>query len=485
MRERLLPVATISVLGMCDNGCRIRARPAFHHGELGSLALADTMRHRLSLRSGSVAAMFQPNANLTVSWRNDRLYLRTPDCLRVWRGWPHLHAMRREHLGWRSEIPQEFDADDVRLVCAIALRWSDGRYWAAWEQGQAELPLGADVPQHFANAPAWQAFFATFPPDIVGRVGGFLTGHWQCLQVMARVPEAHQLLTSNPNLLWLVAHRHLFVPTLAPLAEAGRLLRLPQRAILVELGFPDVPGLERIVRRVDGCLVTALESAMRLRDALRDLTTAKLLRHYAEDCWRVNLLTDRGLRPWLTAQLLAECERAMTKDWTRWLNGLAGAESASIQPQPIRTMKQLEQWALRIAAACANRTLPVPPLPPRDDQMVALTDVSGLRQEGIEMHHCLATEWLYDYVRQIEAGKRYVYRLASPRMTLAIAKQDNGGWVLSELRGPCNSAARLDVSDGIERWLLEANALRSAPVSQESTPNSDSAGPTGPVSYTR
>ncbi len=404
--------------------------------------------------------MFQPNANLTATWRNDRLYLWTPTCLRVWRGWPHLDALRRDQLSWRVDVPPDFRTEEVQMACATALRWWEGRYWAAWDRGQAELSLGADLPQHFANAPAWRAFFATFPSEILKQVRGFLTGHWLCLQLAARVPEAHELLTANPNLFWLIAHRRLFAPHLTPLSEAARLLRLPQRMALMDLGFPGVPGLDRIVQRVDTCWVAAPEVAKRLRAALAEPATAKLLRHYAADVFRVNLLTDPALRPWLTAQLLAACKRALSKEWTWSLNDLAGAELVGIQPQPIRTIKQLERWAQRIAAVRENRTLPRAPLPPRDVQMIALSDVESLRQEGLEMRNCLAGDRLTSYVRDIEAGRLYVYRLMRPRMTLAIARGDDGRWELSDLRAPCNNPARLDAADEIECWLAEANDLR-------------------------
>lgn len=405
--------------------------------------------------------MFQPNANLKVSWHGDRLYLRTPNCLRVWRGWPHLHAMRRDHLGWRSEIPEEFDANGALLACSTALRWECDCYRYAFEGTQIELPLGADLPQHFANAPAWQAFVATFPSDMLARIGVASTGHWRCLQLMARVPAAQDLLLANPNLLWLVANRHLFAPQLAAVPEAARLLRLPQRAILIELGFPDVPGLERIVRHVDNRCFTEPEPATRLRRALGNPRAAKLLRHYSTDAWRVDLLTNPELQPWLTAQLMAECERAEMAHYYWWFAGLARAEVVHIQPQPIRTLKQLMKWALRIEAACADRTLPGPPVPPRDAHMVPLTDVLSLREEGIEMHNCL-NENVFQYQLQIDAGKLYVYRLTCPRMTLAIALKDDGFWAVSELKGPCNLAVSPEVRGEIERWLLKANAERFA-----------------------
>ncbi len=405
--------------------------------------------------------MFQPNANLKVSWHDDRLYLRTPDCLRVWRGWPRIHAMRRDDSGWLSEIPEEFDANEALLACSTVLRWDYDGYRYAFEGSQIELPLSTDLPQHFANAPAWQAFFATFPTGMLDGVGGVSTGHWRCLQLMARVPAAQDLLIANPNLLWLVAHRHLFAPQLATMSEAARILRLPRRAILVELGFPDVPGLERVVRHVDTRCFTEPEPAMRLRQALGNPAAAKLLRHHAKDGWRVSVLTDPQKQPWLTAQLLAECDRAETYDYSWWLGGLARAELVHIQPQPIRTIKQLMKWALRIEAACENRTLPEPPVPPRDARMVPLTDIAGLREEGFEMHNCL-NEQAFDYQRRIDAGKLYVYRLTCPRMTLAIALKDDGFWAVSELKGPCNLAVSPEVRGEIERWLLKTNEERFA-----------------------
>ena len=416
------------------------------------------------------ADMFQPNANLEVSWRNDRLCLRTPGSLRVWRGWPHVQAMRCDRTVWRLEIPPEFDTTQRRLLCETALRWWEGRYGPVWEQGQAELPLGPDLTRHFANASAWHAFFATFPPSILHEVRQLSTGHWRCLQVLASAPGAMDLLTSNPGLLWLVAHRHLFAPRLAPLTEAARLVRLPQRAILIALEFPDVPGLDRIVRRVDPIWLSYADFAMRLRQSLRDPMTAKLLRHDAANFWRVNVLTDPCLRPWLTPQLLNAFERDDTKT-SRWLlRELGGAVLTRIQPTPLRTVNHLQRWVARIADESENRPLPPPPLPPRDSQMVPLTDINSLRLEGQEMRNCLAQEELYGYVRQIDAGEMYVYRLNSPRMTLAIAKQQDGHWTVSDLRGPGNVAVQEDVAVEIGRWLSASNGPRATPTAQATYP---------------
>ncbi len=328
--------------GFCPSlpsACRARATVAAASTHATPFVAAT--RHR--------ADMFQPNADLEVSWRNDRLCLRTPGSLRCWRGWPYVQALRCDNSVWRPEIPAEFDTTQRRLVCETALRWWEGRYWPVWEHGQAELPLGPDLPRHFANASAWQAFFATFPPGILHEVRQLSTGHWRCLQVLASASGAMNLLTSNPNLLWLVAHRHWFAPRLAPLTEAVRLVRLPQRAILIALGFPDVPGLARTVRRVDPIWLSYADFAMRLRLSLVDPMTAKLLRHDAANLWRVNVLTDPCLRPWLTPQLLNAFERDDTKT-SRWLlRELSGAVLTRIQPTPLRTVNQLQRWVARIA----------------------------------------------------------------------------------------------------------------------------------------
>ncbi len=66
--------------------------------------------------------------------------------------------------------------------------------------------------------------------------------------------------------------------------------------------------------------------------------------------------------------------------------------------------------------------------------MVPLTDINSLRLEGQEMRNCLAHEELCGYVRQIDAGEMYVYRLISPRMTLAIAKQQDSRATITRRR---------------------------------------------------
>jgi hypothetical protein len=91
---------------------------------------------------------------------------------------------------------------------------------------------------------------------------------------------------------------------------------------------------------------------------------------------------------------------------------------------------------------------PPPPLPGTDD-IVPLTSMADLREEGSAQHNCVGS-----YGRRVRAGSTFIYKVLRPeRATLAISRGSGGSWKIAELKAAENRAVAPATKGALSRWL--------------------------------
>ncbi|MBN1556934.1 MAG: hypothetical protein JW951_02165 [Lentisphaerae bacterium] len=95
-----------------------------------------------------------------------------------------------------------------------------------------------------------------------------------------------------------------------------------------------------------------------------------------------------------------------------------------------------------------RRSFPPPPVAGTPD-IVPITDLKSLRQEGRTQNNCIAS-----YESLIRERGYYVYRVLKPeRATLSVYRGPGGGWYLGELRAARNRAVSNETAAKVQRWL--------------------------------
>ncbi len=310
----------------------------------------------------------------------------------------------------------------------------------------------------------------------------FPSRQWSVLRMCQANAQVRELTSTNPALGFCLANMNFFC-TLndSPLGLADILATVRQRDLLDRMGFP---GTESSVRLFKKILPEAsyLEPLLKLREALRNEQTAKLLSHLE----RINtgvlaLFGNPAFQACITPKLLTQVSVATSEDERTEVPGLL-QELLTMWPvlEPVRPLPQFQSVARLREAHCeisiaycrrqqeeerrraevaehnrqhANalgaRKFPMPPLVDEKDSIVALRTVEQLREEDIEQENCVASmaTWVAD-------GRGYIYRILRPeRATLAIVRGADSNWVIYQLRakrnGPVSPATQL----AVEQWL--------------------------------
>lgn len=400
----------------------------------------------MSPGSATLPAMIPPDTSADVQWRDNRLRIRYGHTDWVLSGWPDLRAWQWDPLGWRRAWPAEFDISQASDLTAPAVNWCFDHYDGVWGWGcQQELPLFDCVRQRLAQAPAWQAFYATFPTEIIEIVRHFVDGQWACLVLLALHPAARELGKAHPNMLWALANASQFTA-----AEKASLLawRLPD--ILAACGFPRVCGLRQMLDRIAPSQFTDFDFVAQFKAALADPDTVALLRHTAPGEYALYCaIVDPHARPWLTSKLLAELQRTEVGSGPGIWDLLDVAQSGAA-PVPLQCRAHLERTVTRLRTELLVRTLRPPPALPPDRRIRPLQTVAELRAEGRDMHNCLFTR-CFSYARRIEDGHLYAYAVLEPRLTMTLAPGKHG-WEIEELCGPGNESPGGMARMWLERW---------------------------------
>ncbi len=94
---------------------------------------------------------------------------------------------------------------------------------------------------------------------------------------------------------------------------------------------------------------------------------------------------------------------------------------------------------------------PPPPFP-GNDEVVPLESWEALLDEGEAMRHCVS-----GYGKVVGQQTVFIYKVLKPqRLTMALNKTGDR-WLVSEVRGVCNSAATEEAMNVIKEWFISAN----------------------------
>ncbi len=384
---------------------------------------------------------------------------------------------------------------------AMKLRaWPDPEAWlqtkgAGWQQFFPAFRLLKPAPDSGAGTPpdesplvhqskesAFAGLRAPMPPLVASAVERIQCCQWNLIDLISRKQEALDLLSINPALAFCLANcdqfRHRFYST--PAAQASRLIGRRQREILGWLGFPPTEAVVGIFRKITPEAVSPSEVRM-LGHALKaEAQVQKLLSHQpVVNTGVLGLVTNLKLLSGVTPNLLTEVgvddrEAAFPHTAALLLDilwmllelhrmpGLPPFDSIASVRQHHETLSVEHQRALeelRRQRAEARRRRPVagkrpgdgyppPPLPGTED-IVPLTSVARLREEGTIQRNCVGT-----YARRVQSGSIYVYKVLRPeRATLSIQKNAWGGWSIAELEIAGNRRVQGFTRAAVQRWL--------------------------------
>jgi len=374
-------------------------------------------------------------------FREGKLIISTEQDIRIIESWPSLKAIRKTPPSsqWLSFTP-----------CSRLLRRPERPGAKAPDEdfGFAEVKSVALDPL-FEKAQAFANFRYSVPGPVAKLVEPFRSRHWMLLSVCRRQERAQDLLAQSPALAFALAHCHKFrfVSDL-PQDLAASFCTRKQREIADWLGFGDSQAWVNILAKIPAEAVS-LEALEALRNVWLIEGAEKMLSHLP----RINggvlvLIMKHRLMEFVSPKLMAEVSQ-LTDDTATALVARTLEEILDLREQldvagPLRPFQSIEavrrtqqelvaEFEARVRVHEEECQLPPPPLPGTPD-IVPLTRVSELAEEGRKQHHCV-----YSYAVRVTQGACYVYRVLKPeRATLSIVKGEDGSWEIEQLYLACN-----------------------------------------------
>ncbi len=363
---------------------------------------------------------------------------------------------------------------------------TDGMPWARLEGGQwvptdhdYGVLLVSDAHERRPELPV-QRYLASLTSEEFAALNRVRYLQATVLQLIARWPEAQDLLKANPLLLWMVADRYAADP--GSRHRVPEMLLKPQK-ILLEwiLGGGANPNQVRFLSKV--ILTTGDRASLAgLQRVVGDRGLVSKLRH-----WRV---VPSGLLPlmleapavaelgWLReaaeeiqndydAARVVERYRRLLRDTVRMI-GLVNAavEDAPIDLRAYRSEKSVQVlhdrllivarklgWAKLLEADVApTQVFPAAPIP-SDERFSAISNVAELIQEAERMKHCVVTR-----AADVAAGACALYRvdIAGERATLELSLGRDGEPLdIDQFRLACNAEPSVAAWSAAQRWLAE------------------------------
>lgn len=312
----------------------------------------------------------------------------------------------------------------------------------------------------------------SIPPDLLKLSELLPALQYQLLQAMQVSQEARELALSAPLLFLLVVYQ---ADRLAISAEAFARLVVQKRTELLRFcGLPATASLKRLVGRIE-VRPMLLDDFLFMHQSLQDATfTEKLLhisclnthqlialRYYAGPFW-----------PGFLAMLEPEMELWQLRQIRRMAEDIGRLGATAVHVQGINTYEDLQALHDRLVER-RNRLLrarggerrrllveqyqeefgdfPPPPFP-GNDAVVPLDSWEALVDEGEVMRHCVS-----GYGNVVGQRALFIYQVLKPqRLTMALMKTGDR-WLVSEVRGVCNSAASEEAMGVIKDWFIAVN----------------------------
>jgi hypothetical protein len=351
---------------------------------------------------------------------------------------------------------------------------------------------------------ALNALRDSLPPEIRTAVECFESYQWNLIDLLYRCPQALDLVHSNPVLAHWLANNDEFVPYCrkAPAARAMDHVRHKQREIAAWLGFPGTVAAVRILRKIvpeasdphqgrllrramneapevikllahvktihDGvlALVTNLKLLPVISPRLLDEVSQKEDNHEAlpaadllvNAIYQFHQLRRRGRIPIFDSQ---EAIRSFHEDNLREVQRREEEErrhaqereeeqrcAQAIEEERLRRQQERREARRRRTVARLARPFPPPPIIGTAD-IIPLTTIAQLEEEGLSQQNCVGS-----YHNHVCCGRTYIYAVLRPqRATLAITRQLDGGWYISELLAAGNKPVKHATRMFVEQWL--------------------------------
>lgn len=309
---------------------------------------------------------------------------------------------------------------------------------------------------------SWQQ---KIPVNVLKEVRRYPEGHAELIELAQFDPQRFlRLSKSNPALAMLISaywtsFAWLQIP---PLTERNtrraKMLLLKQRLIFESLGLPARNEWVRILGKIpaEHCrdyhirhvIELTLESKVRRR--LRHLPTIPLevswLLRMEHPILDMALLKLAASQPVYRGLCLTDIVASIVSK-----REMAVREPTWPYDRSIRNWEQLLRAERRNARRCGDvsEQFPAPPVPlenqPEGLTLTPLSTTMMVEAEAAEMDNCVV-----DYLKSIQAGEHYLYRMDKPERATLLLKRGRWCWEIEEIGLPNN-----DGESGLEtEWLI-------------------------------
>lgn len=299
----------------------------------------------------------------------------------------------------------------------------------------------------------------TIPDKVASAVDCLPSRKLAILALIRRMPQARDLLVSNPLLLWLLYSQYEQSPLDEP--EWNSLLRKRQRDLLEQLGIDGTARNVKILRKFGGIAMQASDVNL-LIEVLSNEPVCQHLAHLKSP----NASHLRILRkfPWIASckakvllpSLIDPHFHRNFADTANLLEDLAPLKQCESMVQVCRLHDRLvEELNRRPSFKLLSRSpdgdilpFPRPPLP-ATQSIKPITSQQELIREGHSMRHCIAT-----YIPRVLQGNYYVYAGEfDARVTIGVAIDERGRCSIDDIRGVRNRQASVQAERAVMSWI--------------------------------
>jgi hypothetical protein len=342
---------------------------------------------------------------------------------------------------------------DFRKTCATYLRigtWQRGlsiERWdevlQSWEPEDIDPGISLPFPPHKSNFSV-QGFFNDIPQEVISAVRPFQWRQFVLLKMVRHRPAMLELLQSNPVLAWLLADA--IASKEIPISVGSKWVLRKRKDILEFAGMPSSNSLVKTLSRIKSAKYTQIlfenlkklichndkMSMLRFVQYIPGGEILNLLKHFDYSYWLLSTRDSIGMTIW--ENLTVDNETDVFHLWTNSKNCAKSLRIACPENQlrKCKSIKDLcdihdlwlnmyntsntDQRNERFLLEYGTYSFPAPPLP-GDADIIPITTINELQEEGKEMHNCVGS-----YVEMIMRRECYIYRVLRPeRATLEIS----------------------------------------------------------------
>jgi hypothetical protein len=360
-------------------------------------------------------------------------------------------ASTREKI-WFDDLSRVLYVD-FRKSCATCLRigtWQKGlsiERWdddhQSWELEDIDPGISLPFPQHESQF-SLKGFFDDIPREVITAISPFQWRQFVLLKMVRHQPETLELLQSNHVLAWLLADA--IASKEIPISVGCKWVLRKRKDILEFAGMPSSASIIKTLSRIKSeeytqILFEDLKKLMRENDKMSRLRFVQyipggeifnLLKHFDYSYWLLSTRGSIGMTIW--ENLTVNNENDVFRLWTDSKNcaktlRIACPENQLRKCKSIKDLRDIHDLWLnmyntantaqqneRVLLEYGTYSFPAPPLP-GDADIIPITTINDLQEEGKEMHNCAGS-----YVEMIMRRESYVYRVLRPeRATLEIS----------------------------------------------------------------